>query len=310
MDYALTPDQQATLDAVQSLLSRRAGRERARKMRDTHDEDLLRALVDSGFLDLAEDPDAGPLEAALVTEAAGRQLAAVHVGARGLVAPLVLGGTPPAKVALASAQHPGPVRFGGDAELVLVLDGDDVRVLEPPQGSARPVATGYVAPYAELDLAAGRVLPGKGPVLRRWWQVALAAELAGLLGAGLDLTVEYLKQREQFGKPLGSLQALQHRLAEAYVWVEGTRWAARTAAWHEDDESAAAAATYATMAARVVAPDLHQLSGAISMTEEYDLHFWTMRAQAVRTELGGIGGHARTLTQLRWGGWCAPPRAR
>jgi len=300
MDYTLTADQQVTLQAVESLLSRHAGRERARKMHNAHDEELLAHLAESGFLDLATHPDAGPLEAALVTEAAARQLAAVNVGARGLVAPLVLGEIPPGKVALASKSDPGPVRFGRDAELVLMLDGADVRVLEPAPGSARPVATGYVAPYAELDLAGGRVLPGAGAVLARWWRVALAAELAGLLQAGLDLTVEYLKQREQFGRPLGSLQALQHRLAEAYVWVEGTRWAARAAAWHGTDESAATAATYATMAVRAVAPDLHQLSGAISMTQEYDLHLWTMRAQAVRTELGGIGEHARAVTRLRW----------
>jgi len=276
MDYALTPDQRATLQAVEALLARRAGRERARKMRNAHDDELSTALLEAGFLDLATDPDAGPLEAALVTEAAAQQLAAVPVGARGLVAPLVLGETPPRTVALASADHPGPVRFGGDPELVLVLDGNDVRALQQVRGATRPVATGYVSPYAEVDLSGGRTLRGAGALLRRWWQVALASELAGLLGAGLDLTVDYLKQREQFGKPLGSLQALQHRLAEAYVWVEGTRWAARAAAWHGDDESAAAAATYATMAARVVAPDLHQLSGAISMTEEYDLHLWTM----------------------------------
>jgi alkylation response protein AidB-like acyl-CoA dehydrogenase len=300
VDYAPTPDQQATLAAVHSLLERRAGRARAREVRDRHDDELLDALLGAGFLDLATDPDAGPLDAALVTEAAARQLAAVDVGARGLVAPLVLGETPPRRVALARAGQRGPVRFGGDADAVLVLDGDDVRVVEPVAGSVRPVPTGYVAPYAELELSGGRVLPGAGPVLLRWWRVSLAAEIAGLLGAALDMTVDYLKQREQFGRPLGSLQALQHRLAELHVWVEGTRWSARAAAWRGDDEAAAAAATYATMSARVVAPDLHQLSGAISMTEEYDLHLWTMRAQALRTELGGIGEHARGLTHARW----------
>lgn len=80
------------------------------------------------------------------------------------------------------------------------------------------------------------------------------------------------------------------------MWVEGTRWAARSAAWHGDDESAATAATYATMAARAIAVDMHQLSGAIGFTEEYDPRLWTMRAQALRTELGGIGDHARAVT--------------
>jgi alkylation response protein AidB-like acyl-CoA dehydrogenase len=299
MDYELTPDQKALSAGVASVLARQAGPERARAVRDRHDDELLQTLLEGGYLDLANDPDAGPLEAALVTEDTARALGAVHIGARSLVAPAVLDGPVPARVALADAAHPGPVRFGGDADVVLVLDGPDVRVLE--EVSATPVPTGYVLPYARVELLGGRLLSGAGPVLARWWRVALAAELAGLLDAGLTMTTAYLAQRTQFGRPLGSLQALQHRLAEAYVWVEGTRWAARSAAWHGDDESAATAATYATTAARAVAVDLHQLSGAIGFTEEYDLHLWTMRAQALRTELGGIGDHARALTTIRWG---------
>jgi hypothetical protein len=54
------------------------------------------------------------------------------------------------------------------------------------------------------------------------------------------------------------------------------------------------------MAARHVAFDCHQLHGAISFTAEYDLHLWTLRAQALRTEFGGIGGHARATSKLRW----------
>ncbi|MEU7813895.1 acyl-CoA dehydrogenase family protein [Pseudonocardia sp. NPDC049154] len=300
MDYVPSPDQKATLEVVESLLGRQAGPARARELRDRHDDTLLAALEQAGFLDLALDPNAGPLDAALVTEAAARALAAVHVGARALVAPQVLDGPVPPRIALADAANPGPIRFGTDADVVLVLDGPDVRVVEPAE--AERVETGYVLPYARVDLSGGRVLPGAGPRMAAWWRVALAAEVAGLLDAALSLTSEYLAQRTQFNRPLGSLQALQHRLAEAYVWVEGVRWSARSAAWHGDAESAATAATYATMAAREVAVDMHQLSGAIGFTEEYDLHLWTMRAQALRTELGGIGGHAGAVTALRWAG--------
>jgi alkylation response protein AidB-like acyl-CoA dehydrogenase len=301
MDYDLTPDQRALTGAVGAVLARHAGPARARAVRDRHDDELLRILLEGGYLDVATDPEAGPLEAALVTEDAARALAAVNVGARALVAPAVLAEPVPARIALADAARPGPVRFGWDADAILVLDGPDVRVVDGTDVRAEPVPTGYVLPYARLDLTGGRVLPGRGAELARWWRVALAAELAGLLAAGLELTTSYLAQRTQFGRPLGSLQALQHRLAEAYVWVEGTRWAARSAAWHGDDDAAATAATYATMAARTIAVDLHQLSGAIGFTEEYDLHLWTMRAQALRTELGGIGAHARAVTAGRWG---------
>jgi len=182
---------------------------------------------------------------------------------------------------------------------VLVLDGDDVRVVQPTD--ARQVATGYVYPFGDVDLAGGEVLAGRGAELARWWRIALAVELAGVLAPALELTTAYLTERTQFGKAIGTLQAIQHRLAEAHVWVVGTRWSALSAAWQGTDEAAATAATYAAMAARHVAADVHQLHGAIGFTAEYDLYLWTMRAQALRTELGGIGAHARATAQLRWG---------
>lgn len=297
MDYEFSNEQQALLDAVDTLLLRQAGAARARDLTSGHDDEVLTAMIEAGFLDIATDPDAGPLGAALVTESAARSLAAANIGARGLVAPHLMA-DPPAKIALAVAGQRGPIRFGGHAEAILVLDGADVRVVEP--SSVESVETGYIYPYAYADIGGGQTLKGAGSVLARWWRIALASELSGLLAPALDLTVSYLANREQFGKSIGSLQAVQHRLAEAYVWVEGTRWSARSAAWHGTDEAAATAATYATMAARHVALECHQLHGAISFTAEYELHLWTMRAQALRTEMGGIGAHATDVTRLRW----------
>lgn len=299
MDYIPTDEQQAVLDAVTTLMERYAGPSRAREMTSAHDDNVLEALLEAGFLDLATDPEAGPLTAALITETAATHLAAANVGARGQVAPHLLDDPPP-RIALAVAGQAGPVRFGADADVILVLDGDDVRVIEPEPAQVTIVPTGYVYPFAHVELDGGRVLDGVGPLLSQWWRSAIASELAGLLERALDMTVAYLAEREQFGKPIGSLQAVQHRLAEAYVWVEGARWSARSAAWHANAEAAATAATYATMATREVAADLHQLTGALSFTAEYDLQLWTMRAQALRTELGGVGGHARAVTDLRW----------
>ena len=297
MDFDPTADQQALIDAVTMILGRHADPERARAMTDRHDDEVLGALLDAGFLDLATDPDAGPLAAALVTEHAAIQLAAANIGARGQVAPHLLDAPPP-RIALAVAGQQGPVRFGADADIILVLDGADVRVVEP--ASPTRVETGYLYPYADVDLTGGRTLPGSGSVLSTWWRSQIASEIAGLLRPALDLTVSHLAQREQFGKPVGALQAVQHRLAEAYVWVDGAVWSARSAAWTGTEEATATAATYATMAARHVAADVHQLSGAIGFTSEYDLHLWTLRAQALRTELDGIGGHAATVTRTRW----------
>ena len=94
---------------------------------------------------------------------------------------------PPAAVALAVAGQRGPVRFGADADVILVLDGPDVRVVQPKE--PLPVETGYLFPFADVDLGGGDVLAGRGPDLARRWRLAIAAELAGLLAPALELTV-------------------------------------------------------------------------------------------------------------------------
>jgi alkylation response protein AidB-like acyl-CoA dehydrogenase len=120
--------------------------------------------------------------------------------------------------------------------------------------------------------------------------------------AALDYTVEYLKQRRQFGRAIGSFQAVQHRLAECAILVEGSRWLALEAAWlGAPAETAATAAAYATSAAKQVFGEMHQLSGAIGFTHEHDLHVWSVRLQALKLELDGVAGHRRAIAHARWG---------
>jgi alkylation response protein AidB-like acyl-CoA dehydrogenase len=121
--------------------------------------------------------------------------------------------------------------------------------------------------------------------------------------AALDYTVDYLKQRRQFGRAIGSFQAVQHRLAGCAIAVEGSRWLAYEAAYKgAPAELAATAAAYAMQAAGRVFAETHQLSGAIGFTREHDLHVWSMRLQALRLELGGVGGHRRAVATARWRG--------
>jgi alkylation response protein AidB-like acyl-CoA dehydrogenase len=305
VDFELDPDQRAVLDAVATVLDRQAGPQRAREIgTDGHDDALLAALSDGGFLDLARDEDAGPLVAALIAERVAAAVGRVNIGPRTLVAPAVLGDSTPPRVALALASSSGPdsdlVRFGQHADLVLVLDGAVARVVEPT--NVGPVTSKFGYPFARLDLSGGRSLgPGTGDLLRRWWQVALSAETVGTLSAALDRTIRYLGERVQFGQTLASRPALQHRLAEAHITVEGIRWLARSAAWQDADrELAAAAAGQAAVAAQALGTDLHQLTGAIGFTNEYDLHLWTTRAHALRLELGGATTHFADLAATRW----------
>jgi Acyl-CoA dehydrogenase, C-terminal domain len=302
MDFAMNQDQQAIVDAVEAILTREAGNDRARALGfGGHDDALLASLDDSGFLDVASDGTIGPLGAVLVAEAASRHNARANVAVRALVGRVLLGDECPRRVAVTQRGNQGPVRFGQYAEVVLILDGDEA--LAATVTDVSQVDSPYGFPYAHLETAGERSLgSGTGQQLANWWRVAIAAEIAGALEGAVSHTVEYLGQRTQFNKPLGSLQALQHRLADAYVSAEGVKWLTRRAAFNDAPTAdAAQAAAYATQAAQLIGSDTHQLSGAIGFTTEFNLHLWTTRLHGLRVELGGTTAHQLATTAACWG---------
>jgi len=309
MDFELSPDQQAVVEAVEALLARHAGPTRAIALaaKGEYDGELEEALAEAGFFELAAGEGTGPLEAALLVEAAARQASVAAVAARALVAPALLGAADAVAgpVALVVAGSKAPVRFGAHARTVLVLDGEQARraTLAAGEGQRVPSNFGYpMGRIAPAALARAEPLgPGSGALLRRWWHVALAVEIAGSLRAALDVTLDYVKRRRQFGQAIGSFQAVQHRLAQATVLVEGTRWLALEAAGlGASAERAAVAAAYAAAAAKQVFDEAHQFTGAMGFTREHDLHATSMRLQALRLELGGVGAHRLAVATARW----------
>lgn len=303
MQFTLSEDQQALVEAIQILARRHATIERARAVgSEGHDDDLLTALQEAGFVSMAASDTAGPLVAALAVEVLTAAVARINTGVRLLVAPALLGDSAPPRVAVADRAAGGPVRFGGFADAVLVLDGEEAFVVERPKST--PVSSKFGFPFAEVDLSGGSSLgPASGERLRCWWRVALAVEVTGNLTAALGHTVSYLSERQQFGQHLASFQALQHRLAEAHVTVEGLKWLGRVAAYRNARaEEAATAAAYAIQAARQLGADLHQLTGAIGFTYEYDLQLWTTRLHGLRGEMGGVPAHRAALATARWSG--------
>ena len=123
-------------------------------------------------------------------------------------------------------------------------------------------------------------------------RVALAVEAVGVARHCLDTTVDYLKTREQFGRPIGSFQALQHRAADLVVDLEAAASTAYYAAWVAADSPAElpvvaplAKAVCADAAYRIAAETI-QLHGGIGFTWEHEAHLYFKRATADRVLLG------------------------
>ncbi len=133
---------------------------------------------------------------------------------------------------------------------------------------------------------------------------AVAAEAVGCMRKVLSDTVEYSKQRHQFGQPIGSFQALQHRMVDMYMEVEQAVAATYLAVLNLDSEPAvrarAVSAAKATVgrAARFVGQNAVQLHGGMGMTEELAIGHYFKRLTAVQYEFGGTDYHVRRYAEL------------
>lgn len=298
MDLRLSPEQEMLDDAVRSLFGDHAGADRFRAVGNDVDHELIVRLKSGGFLDVGY--EAGPIEAILVAERAAQFVACAPVTARVLVAPLAGGRDLPDLVGLVGAPS-GLVRWAGLCDAYLVLDGDVARLAGADDVEVEPVGSRAGYPMGRVRMLRGESLgAGSGEALRRAWQVGIAAEVGALAQAAVEMTARHVTDRHQFGRPIGSFQAVQHRLARSYSNSQATKWLARRGSWHHTDEFlTASAATFAAITARDVYDDCHQVTGAIGVTSEYGLVAWTMRLMALHTELGGRRSHARHVTQAR-----------
>jgi alkylation response protein AidB-like acyl-CoA dehydrogenase len=155
-----------------------------------------------------------------------------------------------------------------------------------------------------LDRRPGRRLAGTTADLRDLACAALSAEQVGTAGRALELTVAYVKERHQFGRPIGSFQVLQHRLAEAYIRVQAARSASATAVQALVDDSlsaeagrlAAVAKVTCSETLRAVAAEMVQMHGGIAITWEHDAHRYLRRAWASARLYGSPDMHVARLT--------------
>ena len=300
MDFRLTPDQDSVVSAIDKLAEQFASKPTEFHGFALDGPELERELNDGGYFDIALVPELGPLSAAMAVERLARLPYAVETALSMLVRPHLLssaGGEWPRPLALVENGRPG--RFVVAAKTVLVIDGDNMGIAQPAPDDVEPVESLFAYPMGKLKTGVNTtpLSSSEAETVRKWLRIALAAEAAGLIQAAITSTVDHLTQRKQFGRPLGTFQALRHRMAECAVLAGGVKWLALKAAGTADAGDAALAALHAQESATRVIYDVHQMFAATGMTLEHPLHLWTYRLKALLSELGGRSGQAHAIAQ-------------
>ncbi|WP_353205009.1 acyl-CoA dehydrogenase family protein [Sphingomonas sp.] len=157
----------------------------------------------------------------------------------------------------------------------------------------------------DADAVIGDVDDGRAPLdrLLRAGRTGASAELLGVGGGAMDMTVGYLKQRKQFGTTIGSFQALQHRAAHLYSEMEVARAAVIKAQQLLDANSDAAdvavsvAKAMTAMATTLSVQEGVQMHGGIGMTDEYDIGFYMKRARVLAEMFGDANFHADRIAR-------------
>ena len=157
----------------------------------------------------------------------------------------------------------------------------------------------------DADAVIGEVDGGRSGLdrLLRAGRTGASAEMLGVAGGAMDMTVGYLKERKQFGTLIGSFQALQHRAAHLYSELEVARAAVLKAQQLLDagsdaaDEAVSVAKAMTGMATTLSVQEGVQMHGGIGMTDEYDIGFFMKRARVLAEMFGDTGFHADRLAR-------------
>jgi alkylation response protein AidB-like acyl-CoA dehydrogenase len=182
---------------------------------------------------------------------------------------------------------------GDVADIVITADGERLKRLS--EFTANRVDT--MDPTRRLARIDSRdeTEIGADPGLADTAAILLAAEQIGAAARCLDLTVAYTKDRVQFGRPIGSFQALKHRMADLYVAVQSARAVVNDAVAEPSPTAAALARFSASEALSKVAGEAVQMHGGIAITWEHDIQLYFKRAHGSAQLLGPPREHLRRL---------------
>jgi len=329
MNFDFTDDQQAIKRTANELLAARFKPERVRELAEagSHDEDAWKEMSELGWAGIFIDDDHGGqglgiVELVILMEELGYALAPVPFlsnAAAGLA--LQFAGTDEQKErwlpGIASGEARGTVGVlrNGEARLVPDADSAEVIVLIAADGSSSVVeaSAAEVEPFETMDRTrrfarvradGGEPLGGDQLAAADRIATALSAETVGVAQKAMEMAVEYARDRKQFGRPIGSYQAVSHRCAQMLLEVEGSRSAAYYAGWCADAEpdslaeAASMAKAYSSDAGWRVCGSSLQVHGGIGFTWEHDLHFYLKRAKTNAMLFGSAREHRERVAEL------------
>jgi alkylation response protein AidB-like acyl-CoA dehydrogenase len=329
VNFDFTDDQQAIKRTANEMLAARFKPERVRELAEAgeHDDGAWKEMSELGWAGIFIEEDhggqgLGVVELVILMEELGYALAPVPFlsnAAAGLA--LQFAGSDEQKErwlpGIASGEARGTVGMVRDGEARLVPDADsaEVIVLIGSDGSTQvvPASDAEIEPFAALDptrrfarvrAQGGEPLVGDCFAAGDRIATALAAETVGVAQKAMEMAVEYARDRKQFGRPIGSYQAVSHRCAQMLLEVEGSRSAVYYAAWCADAEpeslpaASSMAKAYSSDTGWRVCGSSLQVHGGIGFTWEHDLHFYLKRAKTNAILYGSATEHRERLAEL------------
>jgi alkylation response protein AidB-like acyl-CoA dehydrogenase len=339
MNFDFSDDQQAIKRTAKDLLAARFSAERVRELAEAgdpqgdppgmpprYDEDAWSEIGELGWpgIFIGEEHGGqglGAVELIILMEELGYALAPLPFlsnAAAGLVLqhagsdeqrerwlPGIASGKARGTVGVMADGESPLVPDADSAELIVLLDAESGTLVEASAAEVEPLETiDATRRFARVRADGGEPLGGDpGPAVDTI-ATAVAAELVGVSQRAMEMAVEYARERKQFGRPIGSYQAVSHACAQMLLETEGARSATYWAAWCADAEpetlplASSMAKAYASDAGwRVTASSL-QVHGGIGFTWEHDLHFFLKRAKADGRLYGSAREHRERVAEL------------
>ena len=327
MDFGFTDEQNAIKETAREMLAKRSPMAAVREAAEsrTYPDALWSEIRDLGWPGIAIDEEHGGqglglVELVILAEELGYACAPTPFLSNAIAGLVIDSAASDAQrdrwlPGIASGEGRGSIAGTGD-EPGLVPDAEGAAVIgldpmtEPRlvEGSAAKIEPveliDATREYARVSAAAGEPLDGDVARGLQLGAVALSAELVGLAQRAMNLAVDYAKERQQFGRPIGAYQAVSHRCAGMLYDTEEARSLTYYAAWCAGAEpqslplAAHMAKARASDAAWRVTNDALQVLGGIGFTWEHDLHFLLKRAKVGSELLGDARMHREQVASL------------